>query len=252
MKGLGIDQCALPLYIVKQIDFTKNMRLHEKVQNKPNEWRIGQAYFNYAFELYPEETNELRGTEYDCFYDNHKIPIFLKKLNENLLKNKNMANTIEFEGKTFTVNGKNDEKFVNDKICELREKRNNLQDKIFDLKRQLDNITEELNKCQNEIDQEFLKQEHAYDLVGKYILYKDNIYHVNEVERLFTGVRIKSNICVSLHINRASWINPYRKAGVSIPFDDLNILLNDNTETCKILSEEEFKTIVKELIDKTL
>ena len=81
----NFENFALPLYIVEQIDFTKNIQLHTKVQNKPDEWRIGQAYFNYACELYPKETNELRGTEYDCFYDNYKIPIFLKKLNEKLL-----------------------------------------------------------------------------------------------------------------------------------------------------------------------
>ena len=70
---------------MKEIDYSKNIQLHIKVQNKPEEWRLGQAYFNYAEELYPKETNQLRGTEYDCFYDNNKIPIFLKKLNEKLL-----------------------------------------------------------------------------------------------------------------------------------------------------------------------
>lgn len=238
---------------MKEIDYRKNMQLHTMVQNKPEEWRLGQAYFNYAEELYPEETNQLRGTEYDCFYNDEKIPEFLEKLNEKLLDFKKVnTNTTEFEGKPFTVNGKGDDQFVNDKIRELREKRNNLQDKIFDVERQLDNFTEELNKCQKEIDEEFLRQEHAYDLVGKYILYKNNIYHVNEVERLFTGVRIKSNICVKTYISKELWINPYRKAEVSIPFNDLDILLNENTETCKILSEDEFKTILKELIDKTL
>ena len=163
-----------------------------------------------------------------------------------------MSTTIEFEGKTFTFNGRGDDQFVNDKIRELREKRNNLQDKIDDLSKQLTFLEKERDKYQKEIDQEFLKQEHAYDLVGKYILYKDNIYHVNEVERVFTGVRIKSNICARTYIRKELWINPYRKTEVSIPFDDLDILLNDNTETCKILSECEFKTIVKELIDETL
>ena len=70
---------------MKEIDYSKNIQLHIKVQNKPEEWRLGQAYFNYAEELYPEETNLLRGTEYDCFYDDNKISIFLEKLNKNLL-----------------------------------------------------------------------------------------------------------------------------------------------------------------------
>lgn len=70
---------------MKEIDYSKNIQLHIKVQNKPKEWRLGQAYFNYAEELYPEETNQLRGTKYDCFYDDNKIPIFLEELNKNLL-----------------------------------------------------------------------------------------------------------------------------------------------------------------------
>ena len=85
MKELEIDKIAISTNIVDQIDFTKNIQLHIKVQNKPEEWRLGQAYFNYAEELYPEETNQLRGTEYDCFYNDEKIPEFLKKLNEKLL-----------------------------------------------------------------------------------------------------------------------------------------------------------------------
>ena len=85
MKELEIDKIAISTNIVDQIDFTKNIQLHIKVQNKPEEWRLGQAYFNYAEELYPEETNQLRGTEYDCFYNDEKIPNFLKKLNETLL-----------------------------------------------------------------------------------------------------------------------------------------------------------------------
>ena len=70
---------------MKDIDYSKNIHLHIKVQNKPEEWRLGQAYFNYAYELYPEETNQLRGTEYDCFYNDNKIPIFLEELNKDLL-----------------------------------------------------------------------------------------------------------------------------------------------------------------------
>lgn len=71
---------------MKEIDYTKNTQLHIKVQNKPEEWRLGQAYFNYAYEFYPKEVEELRGTEYDCFYDDAKIPGFLEKLNEKLLE----------------------------------------------------------------------------------------------------------------------------------------------------------------------
>ena len=68
-----------------KIDFSKNVPLHIKVQNKPEEWRLGQAYFNYAYELYPKDVDKIRGTEDDCFYDDAKIPQFLDKLNKNIL-----------------------------------------------------------------------------------------------------------------------------------------------------------------------
>ena len=40
--------------------------------------RYGQAMFNEAANLFPEKTESLRGTEDDCFYDDSKVPAFLK------------------------------------------------------------------------------------------------------------------------------------------------------------------------------
>ena len=36
------------------------------------EWRKGQAYFNYLYQLHPDVADEIRGTEYDPFYADHK------------------------------------------------------------------------------------------------------------------------------------------------------------------------------------
>lgn len=88
MEKINIGNYVLPFDIVEQIDFAKNIQLHIKVQNKPEEWRLGQAYFNYAWALYPDETDALRGTECDCFYDDNKIPNFLAGLNKLLLTKK--------------------------------------------------------------------------------------------------------------------------------------------------------------------
>ena len=46
------------------------------------EIRLGQATFNAAFEFFPHAVNKLRGTEYDCFYDDNRIDKFLEKLRE--------------------------------------------------------------------------------------------------------------------------------------------------------------------------
>ena len=36
------------------------------------EWRKGQAYFNYLYQLYPDVADKIRGTEFDPFYADHK------------------------------------------------------------------------------------------------------------------------------------------------------------------------------------
>ena len=49
--------------------------------NRPKEWRYGQAVFNIAYILFPEETDTFRGTSRDCYYDDNKVDIFLETLN---------------------------------------------------------------------------------------------------------------------------------------------------------------------------
>lgn len=44
--------------------------------------RLGQAVYNAAMELCPEETIKLKGTKYDPFYDDDRIKIFLNKIQE--------------------------------------------------------------------------------------------------------------------------------------------------------------------------
>ncbi len=243
---------------MKEIDYSKNIQLHIKVQNKPEEWRLGQAYFNYAEELYPEETNQLRGTEYDCFYNDKKIPEFLEKLNEKLLKFDSCTitsgrhqhmNTIEFEGKTFTVNKKGDDQFVNDRIRELREKRNNLQDKIYELSSQLKQLEEERNNAQEKIDNEFLKQEHACDLVGKYIQCDSEIYFVTGVERLFDGVKIFSNWYCWLE-DKLVYASSKGEPLKIISFENLNAILSDKDENFKFISREKALEIFNQIVEE--
>ena len=44
------------------------------------EIRYGQAIFNAAYAMFPRATDELRSTEYDCYYDDSRINDFLTKL----------------------------------------------------------------------------------------------------------------------------------------------------------------------------
>lgn len=54
--------------------------------NKPQHYRIGQTVFNYAAYIFPDETNLLRGTTFDCFHVDSKIDIFIEELEKILLK----------------------------------------------------------------------------------------------------------------------------------------------------------------------
>ena len=67
------------------IDYGKIVPLHLAVQNKPKEWRLGQAYFNYAYQMYPKESDKLRGTNKDCFYHDELMPVFLEELDKLIL-----------------------------------------------------------------------------------------------------------------------------------------------------------------------
>lgn len=58
--------------------------IKEMAKFRPSYIRYGQSIFNDAYKLYPKETNELRGSEYDCFHNDNLVEIFLKKLNEKL------------------------------------------------------------------------------------------------------------------------------------------------------------------------
>lgn len=59
--------------------------LNIAVQNKPKEWRLGQAYFNYAYQMFPNETNKILGSDKDCFYRDELVPAFLEELNKLIL-----------------------------------------------------------------------------------------------------------------------------------------------------------------------
>jgi hypothetical protein len=46
------------------------------------EWRLGQAYFNFLAQDYPELAKEIAGTDIDPFYVDDRINDFLKHIQE--------------------------------------------------------------------------------------------------------------------------------------------------------------------------
>lgn len=112
-----------------------------------------------------------------------------------------------------------------------------MQDTIFKLEKELKNLCEERDNCQKEIDEEFLKQERACDLIGKCILLETDVYHVKCVERLFNGVRIGSDWSYDIS-SKHVYCSTHKIRYCSISFNELYALLNDNNEKCKIIPVE--------------
>lgn len=64
------------------MSYLKFENLHKAVFNRPACLRIGQAYFNYAHDMFPKEVDQLSGTDKDCFYNDKRVPAFLAALHE--------------------------------------------------------------------------------------------------------------------------------------------------------------------------
>ena len=134
---------------------------------------------------------------------------------------------MEFEGKTLDFTGKRDEEFVNEKITNLRKMRSDYQNEIDKVSRNLKHLQAKIDSIQKEIDEEFLKQEHAYDLVGKCVLCKTDVYHVKNVERLFDGVRICSDWSYDIQ-TKSAYCSPYKIRYCTISFNELSTILSEN------------------------
>ena len=149
--------------------------------------------------------------------------------------------------KDFDFNGKSDEAFVNEKIKTLRRMRDDYQAEINNVSRNLKHLQAKKDSIQKEIDEEFLKQEHAYDLVGKYIRCDSEIYFVTGVERLFDGVKILSNwYCDAkdkLCYTRSDKNSPLR----IISFESIDVILSGKDEKFKFIPKEEALEIFNQI-----
>jgi hypothetical protein len=45
-----------------------------------NDWRAGQTYFNTLYDMDPECADMIRGTRFDPFYDDSRIPAFMEEV----------------------------------------------------------------------------------------------------------------------------------------------------------------------------
>ena len=156
----------------------------------------------------------------------------------------------EFEGKTLDFIGNVDEEFVNEKIINLRKMRDDYQNEIDKVSRNLKHLQAKIDSIQKEIDEEFLKQERAYDLVGKYIQCGSEIYFVTGVERLFNGVKILSNWYCDA-IDKLCYTNSDKCSPIrSLSFESLDVLLSGKDEKFKFISREKALEIFNQIIEE--
>ncbi len=146
--------------------------------------------------------------------------------------------------------GKTDEQFVNDKIISLRKVRDDYQKEIDKTSITLKYLQGKKDNIQDEIDEEFLKQEHAYDLVGKYIQCgADEIFFVTGVKRLFVGVKILSNwYCYPK--DKLCYTSGTQTDLRIISFESLNAILSGKDENFKFISKEKALEIFNQIIEE--
>ena len=156
---------------------------------------------------------------------------------------------MELAGNNFEANGKSDEAFVNEKIKTLRRMRDDYQAEINNVSKNLKYLQDKRDSIQKEIDQEFLKQERAYDLVGKYIQCGSEIYFVTGVERLFDGVKIVSNWYCDPN-DKLFYVDSNDKGTPLkiISFENLNAILSGKDENFKFISREKALEIMNQII----
>ena len=58
-------------------------KLAEQYADRYKNWRWGQCIFNAYYTVFPEETNKVRGTNDDCFYNDDKVFAFLSHFEVN-------------------------------------------------------------------------------------------------------------------------------------------------------------------------
>ena len=156
----------------------------------------------------------------------------------------------EFEGKTLDFLEKGDEEFVNEKITNLRKMRDDYQNEIDKVSRNLKHLQAKIDSIQKEIDEEFLKQERAYDLVGKYIQCDSEIYFVTGVERLFDGVKILSNWYCDTRYKLCYASSDKNSPLRIISFESLDVILSGKDEKFKFISKEKALEIFNQIIEE--
>lgn len=67
------------MFIVSEDKINYAYKLAEKYSEAHKDWRWGQCIFNAYKVVFPIETDEIRETNFDCFYDDSKVPVFLKQ-----------------------------------------------------------------------------------------------------------------------------------------------------------------------------
>ena len=67
----------MKVFTVSEDNANAAYRCAQHYADQYKDWRWGQCIFNAYYSFFPNEVNELRGTDDDCFYRDDKIEAFL-------------------------------------------------------------------------------------------------------------------------------------------------------------------------------
>lgn len=72
----------LRLALKEELNLIKDEAMH----NRHPSLRFGQDVFNKCYIKFPSSVDRLRGTVYDCFYQDTKVDLFLEQLEHILIE----------------------------------------------------------------------------------------------------------------------------------------------------------------------
>lgn len=65
------------------ITFNEFLKIVDETYNYHSfELRYGQTIMNVLYDIWPDKYNELKGSDYDCFYDDGTVKFTLNKLEQ--------------------------------------------------------------------------------------------------------------------------------------------------------------------------
>ena len=143
--------------------------------------------------------------------------------------------------------GRKEDDFVNDKIRELRNLRNEKYKQISEYHNKSNSLREEIESIQEEIDNEFIRQMSADVLKNKFVISDNVLFHIIGLERTYTGIKFNTDVYLNFDSSdyhfRSNTID-FADWSYSLTFDEIDHILNEPDKGYRIISDDEAIEII--------